>query len=87
MVFSFSFSLSRTAIYSEQSFRAQVQFAREVLGEENEAADMVNHLEWTRRQVEDLVAITDVPDYIHHVHHVHPAEESSGEIDLPGYDY
>lgn len=42
---------------TEQSIRAQVQFAREVLAEENQAADMINHLEWTRRQVEDLETV------------------------------
>jgi photosystem II stability/assembly factor-like uncharacterized protein len=42
---------------TEQSIREQVQFAREVLAEENQAADMINHLEWTRRQVEDLVTV------------------------------
>jgi photosystem II stability/assembly factor-like uncharacterized protein len=42
---------------TEQSIRAQVAFAREVLAEENQAADMINHLEWTRRQVEDLVTV------------------------------
>jgi hypothetical protein len=42
---------------TEQSIRAQVEFSREVLGEENQAADMINHLEWTRRQVEDLVTV------------------------------
>jgi photosystem II stability/assembly factor-like uncharacterized protein len=42
---------------TEQSIRAQVQFARDVLAEENEAADMINHLEWTRRQTEDLVTV------------------------------
>jgi hypothetical protein len=42
---------------TEQSIRAQVQFAREVLAEENQAADMINHLEWTRRQVEDLIKL------------------------------
>lgn len=40
-----------------ESIRAQVQFIREVLAEENQAADMINHLEWTRRQVEDLVTM------------------------------
>jgi len=40
-----------------ESIRAQVQFARGVLGEENQAADMINHLEWTRRQAEDLVTV------------------------------
>jgi len=40
-----------------QSIAAQVQFAREVLGEENQAAGMINHLEWTRRQVENLVTV------------------------------
>jgi hypothetical protein len=42
---------------TEQSIRAQVQFARQVLAEENKAADMINHLEWTRRQVEDLETV------------------------------
>lgn len=42
---------------TEQSIRAQVQFARQVLAEENQAADMINHLEWTRRQVEDLETV------------------------------
>ncbi|HLW80917.1 MAG TPA: hypothetical protein VKS20_02630 [Candidatus Acidoferrales bacterium] len=42
---------------TEQSIRAQVQFAREVMGEEDEAADMINHLEWTRRQDEDLITM------------------------------
>ena len=42
---------------TEQSIRAQVQFAREVMAEENQAADMINHLEWTRRQVEDLETV------------------------------
>ncbi len=42
---------------TEQSIRAQVQFARQVLTEENQAADMINHLEWTRRQVEDLETV------------------------------
>lgn len=40
-----------------QGIRAQVEFIREVLGEENQAADMINHLEWTRRQVEDLETV------------------------------
>lgn len=42
---------------TEQSIHAQVQFARDVLAEENQAADMINHLEWTRRQVEDLIKL------------------------------
>jgi hypothetical protein len=42
---------------TEQSIRAQVQFARDVLAEENQAADMINHLEWTRRQIEDLETV------------------------------
>jgi hypothetical protein len=42
---------------TEQSIHAQVQFAREVLTEENQTADMINHLEWTRRQVEDLITL------------------------------
>lgn len=40
---------------TEQSIHAQVQFARDVIAEEDQAAEMINHLEWTRRQVEDLV--------------------------------
>jgi hypothetical protein len=42
---------------TEQSIHAQVQFAREVLAEENQTAEMINHLEWTRRQVEDLITL------------------------------
>jgi hypothetical protein len=42
---------------TEASIRAQVQFARQVLAEENQAADLINHLEWTRRQVEDLITM------------------------------
>ncbi len=42
---------------TEQSIRAQVQFSRQVLDEENQAADMINHLEWTRRQIEDLETV------------------------------
>ncbi|HEV2386127.1 MAG TPA: hypothetical protein VGS20_02620 [Candidatus Acidoferrales bacterium] len=39
---------------TEQSIRAQVQFLLDARGEVNQAADMINHIEWTRRQVEDL---------------------------------
>jgi photosystem II stability/assembly factor-like uncharacterized protein len=39
---------------TDQSIRAQVDFARAVQAEANSAADMINHLERTRRQVEDL---------------------------------
>jgi photosystem II stability/assembly factor-like uncharacterized protein len=41
---------------TEQTIRAQVDFARAVQAEANTAADMINHLERTRRQVEDLEA-------------------------------
>ncbi len=41
---------------TEQSIRAQVAFARDAQAEANEAADMINHLELIRRQVEDLEA-------------------------------
>jgi photosystem II stability/assembly factor-like uncharacterized protein len=37
-----------------QSIRAQVAFERAVQAEANQAADMINHIERTRRQVEDL---------------------------------
>jgi uncharacterized membrane protein len=37
-----------------QSIAAQVAFERAVQAEANEAADMINHIERTRRQVEDL---------------------------------
>jgi hypothetical protein len=36
-----------------ESIRAQVAFARQAQSEANQAADMINHLERTRRQVED----------------------------------
>jgi hypothetical protein len=36
-----------------QSIRSQVAFARETQAEANQAADMINHLERTRREVED----------------------------------
>jgi photosystem II stability/assembly factor-like uncharacterized protein len=42
---------------NDQSIRAQVQFSREVLAEIDQAATMINHLEWTRRQVEDLETV------------------------------
>jgi photosystem II stability/assembly factor-like uncharacterized protein len=38
------------------SIKAQVAFERTVQAEANEAADMINHLERTRKQVEDLAA-------------------------------
>jgi photosystem II stability/assembly factor-like uncharacterized protein len=39
---------------NEQNIRAQVQFTRDMIAEANQAADIINHLEWTRRQTEDL---------------------------------
>ena len=39
-----------------QSIRAQVAFARDAQAEANEAADMINHLEKTRSQVEGVEA-------------------------------
>jgi photosystem II stability/assembly factor-like uncharacterized protein len=41
---------------TEQSIRAQVDFSRQAQAEANQAADMINHLERTRRQVEDVEA-------------------------------
>jgi hypothetical protein len=38
---------------TEQTIRAQVAFSRQAQAEANQAADMINHLERTRRQVED----------------------------------
>jgi photosystem II stability/assembly factor-like uncharacterized protein len=41
---------------TEQSIRAQVAFAREAQAEANEAAEMINHLEKTRSEVEQVEA-------------------------------
>ena len=41
---------------TEQTIRAQVDFARAVQAEANQAAEMINHLERVRRQVEDVEA-------------------------------
>jgi len=41
---------------TEQSIRAQIAFSREAQAEANEAADMINHLEKTRSQVEEVEA-------------------------------
>jgi len=51
---------------TSQTIRNEVAFSREVLGEYNRVADMINQLEWDSKQVMDLKAmLTDRGDPEH----------------------